>query len=68
MQAQLKQYPGYAPISTGHSLGGALCSIASVSLVHNFPSLKAYSLGQFRTGNPSYAAYGKSLSLCSAFP
>lgn len=59
MQAQLSQYSGYAPIVTGHSLGGALCSIAAVSLVHDFQGLKAYSLGQFRTGNPAYAAYGE---------
>lgn len=57
MQSQLARNPTYSPIATGHSLGGAIASLASASLVHFFPSLTTYTLGQFRTGNPAYAAY-----------
>lgn len=57
MQAQISAHPGYHPIVAGHSLGGALASLSSASLVHYFPNLTSYTLGQFRTGNPAYAAY-----------
>ncbi|KAK4498078.1 hypothetical protein PRZ48_010734 [Zasmidium cellare] len=57
MQAQLSSFPGYKPIVTGHSLGGAIASVASASLVHFFSNLTTYTFGQFRTGNPAYAAY-----------
>ncbi|KAF2173739.1 hypothetical protein M409DRAFT_16013 [Zasmidium cellare ATCC 36951] len=57
MQAQLLYFPEYKPIVTGHSLGGAIASVASASLVHFFTSLKTYTFGQFRTGDPTYAAY-----------
>lgn len=57
ISAQVKAHPRYQLVVTGHSLGAALCSLASMSLVHPFPTLKAYSFGQFRTGNPAYAAY-----------
>jgi len=37
VKAQLEAYPGYALASTGHSLGGALSSLAGISLKQNFP-------------------------------
>lgn len=57
MQSQLSSFPGYKPIVTGHSLGGAIASVASASLVHFLPNLTVYTFGQFRTGDPTYAAY-----------
>ena len=57
MRSQLASHPSYKPIVTGHSLGGALASLASASLVNFFPSLTTYTLGQFRTGNQAYADY-----------
>ena len=54
---QIAKYPDYSLISTGHSLGGALASIAGVSLASNFPdtSLRLFTYGQPRTGNVEYA-------------
>lgn len=57
MQDQISAHPGYHPIVTGHSLGASIASLSSASLVHYFPDLTTYTLGQFRTGNPAYAAY-----------
>jgi len=37
VKTQLEAYPGYALASTGHSLGGALSSLAGISLKQNFP-------------------------------
>jgi len=63
VKAQLAAHPGYGLVSTGHSLGGALSSLAGVSLKANFPSstVYMYTYGQPRTGNPAYAAYVDSL-------
>lgn len=35
---QLTLFPGYSVVTTGHSLGGALSSLAAASLKGNFPS------------------------------
>jgi predicted lipase len=35
--SQLDANPGYTVVSTGHSLGGSLASLAGVSLKSNFP-------------------------------
>ncbi|KLO05084.1 alpha/beta-hydrolase [Schizopora paradoxa] len=60
---QLIQHPSYSLVSTGHSLGSALASLSAVSLAANFPghSLKMYTFGQPRTGNPAYAALAENL-------
>jgi len=34
---QLKAHPGYSVVTTGHSLGGSLSSLAAVTIKHNFP-------------------------------
>lgn len=54
---QLDSYPSYSLVATGHSLGGALASLASVSLAFNFPGvpLRVYTFGQPRVGDPGYA-------------
>ncbi|KAF8079219.1 alpha/beta-hydrolase [Lyophyllum atratum] len=57
--AQLALHPDYTIITTGHSLGGALSSLAGISLKQNFPSskLRLYTYGQPRTGNAVYAQF-----------
>ncbi|KAJ7122136.1 Alpha/Beta hydrolase protein, partial [Mycena epipterygia] len=54
---QLAQFPDYTIVSTGHSLGGSLASLAGVSLKSNFPDtpMRLYTYGQPRTGNQGYA-------------
>lgn len=37
VREQLLEHPGYAIVTTGHSLGGALSSLAGVSMKSNFP-------------------------------
>lgn len=61
--SQLAQNPAYSLVSVGHSLGGALASIAGVSLSANFPnvSLRMFTFGQPRTGNAEYAALAENL-------
>lgn len=58
VKAQLAANPGYALVTSGHSLGGALSSLAGLSLKSNFPSssVTVYTFGQPRTGNAGYAA------------
>lgn len=58
VRTQLAENPSYSLVVTGHSLGGALASIASVSLKANFPftPLKLFTFGQPRTGSSEYAA------------
>lgn len=58
VSAQLGLYPTYSLVAAGHSLGGALASLAGVSLKSNFPnsSVRLFTFGQPRTGNEVYAA------------
>jgi len=57
MRSQLAAHPDYSVVVTGHSLGGALASIAGLSLKVNFPEamVKLYTFGQPRTGDSVYA-------------
>ncbi|KIJ52461.1 hypothetical protein M422DRAFT_243247 [Sphaerobolus stellatus SS14] len=57
VKSQLQAHPGYNLVTSGHSLGGALSSLAAVSLKNNFPSSQVtmFTFGQPRTGNPTYA-------------
>uniref|UniRef100_A0A7I4YTD3 Lipase_3 domain-containing protein n=1 Tax=Haemonchus contortus TaxID=6289 RepID=A0A7I4YTD3_HAECO len=54
------QHSGYELWITGHSLGGALASLAASYIAHNklFPAnkIKVVTFGQPRTGDKSYAA------------
>ena len=63
VKSQLKKYPSYSLISTGHSLGAALASLGGVSLASNFPNskLRVFTYGQPRTGDPGYAALAEKL-------
>ncbi|KAF8575204.1 alpha/beta-hydrolase [Ramaria rubella] len=65
VQDQLNTHPGYSLVTSGHSLGGALSSLAAASLKGNFPFadviMYTYGMyttrGQPRTGNPTYASW-----------
>jgi len=59
VKSQLAAHPGYTIVTSGHSLGGALSSLAGISLQQNFPDtpLLMYTYGQPRTGNPAYANF-----------
>ncbi|RDB25660.1 putative feruloyl esterase A [Hypsizygus marmoreus] len=56
---QIKSHPGFSIVTTGHSLGGALSTLAAVSLRSNFPDkeVRTYSYGAPRTGNQTFANY-----------
>ncbi|RXW17081.1 hypothetical protein EST38_g8781 [Candolleomyces aberdarensis] len=57
VRVQLAQHPGYSIVVSGHSLGGALASLAGISFKRVFPSvpLRVFTYGQPRTGNAAYA-------------
>ncbi|KAA1470189.1 alpha/beta-hydrolase [Dentipellis sp. KUC8613] len=57
VKSQLSSHSGYTIVTTGHSLGGALSSLAGITLKQNFPSspIRMYTYGQPRTGNDNYA-------------
>ncbi|PFH49794.1 hypothetical protein AMATHDRAFT_81145 [Amanita thiersii Skay4041] len=59
VQTQLSAHPGYTLATSGHSLGGALSSLAGISLKQNFPNtpLRLFTYGQPRTGNVIYASF-----------
>ncbi|KAH8929915.1 alpha/beta-hydrolase [Atractiella rhizophila] len=63
VSAQLAAHPGYTIVTTGHSLGGALSSLAAVSMKGNFPNspVRMYTYGQPRTGNNAWAFWVNSL-------
>ncbi|TFK53449.1 alpha/beta-hydrolase [Heliocybe sulcata] len=69
VRSQLASYPGYAIVTSGHSLGAALSSLAAVSMKGNFPTspVRMYTYGQPRTGNPTYAYYVNDLFGSDAF-
>ncbi|KAF5386020.1 hypothetical protein D9615_002529 [Tricholomella constricta] len=61
VKGQLAAYPGYSVVTTGHSLGGSVASIAALSIRAAHPSvpLKLYTYGkccQPRSGNAAFAA------------
>ncbi|KAL4078256.1 Alpha/Beta hydrolase protein [Scleroderma yunnanense] len=55
---QIDAYSTYRVIATGHSLGGAIASIASIAIRNSYPrtSISLYTIGQPRTGDLMYAA------------
>ncbi|KAJ7025698.1 alpha/beta-hydrolase [Mycena alexandri] len=57
--AELVAHPGYSIVATGHSLGGAMASLAGITLQTVFPNtpVKLYTYGQPRTGNVTYATW-----------
>ncbi|KAL0948168.1 hypothetical protein HGRIS_010780 [Hohenbuehelia grisea] len=58
VKSELALHPGYSLVTSGHSLGGALASIAGLSLQQNFHNntVRMYTYGQPRTFN-SVAAF-----------
>ncbi|KAJ7701144.1 alpha/beta-hydrolase, partial [Mycena rosella] len=59
VKSQLGENPDYHLVSTGHSLGGSLASLAALSLHENFPghTVRMYTYGQPRTFNPTGANF-----------
>ncbi|KAF8644785.1 hypothetical protein AX16_008247 [Volvariella volvacea WC 439] len=57
VKSELSSKPGYTVVSTGHSLGGAIASLAALSIRGTHPNvpLKLYTFGQPRTGNDAFA-------------
>lgn len=55
--------PGYSTIITGHSLGGAIATLAYTDLkADNIPIEAAYTMGAPRVGNQAYADFNDALS------
>ncbi|KIM69610.1 hypothetical protein SCLCIDRAFT_102679 [Scleroderma citrinum Foug A] len=65
LDKQIESHPTYSVIATGHSLGGAIASIASIAIRNLYPrtNISLYTTGkcQPRTGNPAYAALVESM-------
>ncbi|KAF3020096.1 hypothetical protein G7054_g8909 [Neopestalotiopsis clavispora] len=57
IDAGMAEHEGYNLTVTGHSMGGALASLAAASLVGQGLSLTPYTYGQPRTGDPNYADF-----------
>lgn len=57
LTSSLAASPGYKLVVTGHSMGGALASLAAASLNGQNFTLTAYTYGQPRTGDQAYADY-----------
>ncbi|KAI0047903.1 alpha/beta-hydrolase [Auriscalpium vulgare] len=57
VREELDVYPDYTVIVTGHSMGGSLASIASLSLKVNLPeaNVRLFTYGQPRTGDSGFA-------------
>jgi len=57
-----QQYPDYKVIVTGHSLGGALATLAALDLISlGFNNLQLVNFGSPRVGEKNFAAYASSL-------
>lgn len=56
---ELIAHPGYNIVSIGHSLGGALASVAGIALQQNFPDshVRLFTYGQPRVGNKQFANF-----------
>ncbi|KAH8929916.1 alpha/beta-hydrolase [Atractiella rhizophila] len=63
VKGQLASHSDYTIVTSGHSLGGALSSLAAVSMKGNFPNspVRMYTYGQPRTGNNAWAFWVNSL-------
>ncbi|KAF8628987.1 hypothetical protein AX15_003610 [Amanita polypyramis BW_CC] len=57
--AQAHSHPHYDLVTVGHSLGGALATLAAVSLKLKFPDhkVRTYSYGSPRVGNKEFADF-----------
>ncbi|PPQ76888.1 hypothetical protein CVT24_008744, partial [Panaeolus cyanescens] len=63
LKQQLVGQNDYTIVTVGHSLGGAVASIAAMAIKANFANVnvRMYTYGQPRTGNPAYANWVNSL-------
>ncbi|KAM4066394.1 lipase (class 3) domain-containing protein [Hirsutella rhossiliensis] len=57
VQSELAANPGMRVTVTGHSLGGALASLATMSLNGSGIETTTFTMGQPRTGNQAYADF-----------
>ncbi|KAH8827784.1 Alpha/Beta hydrolase protein [Flagelloscypha sp. PMI_526] len=59
IRSLLEKHPEYELVTTGHSLGGALSTLAAISLKHNFPEtpVRCYTYGAPRVGNQVFADF-----------
>ncbi|KAL8376654.1 hypothetical protein RB595_007661 [Gaeumannomyces hyphopodioides] len=57
VQAEMAASPNSRVIITGHSLGGSLASLATVSMLGSGINVTTYTYGQPRTGNKAYADF-----------
>ncbi|KAJ8079636.1 hypothetical protein PM082_011223 [Marasmius tenuissimus] len=61
IQTELAAYPDYNLVTSGHSLGGALSSLAAITLHQNFPEkangIRMFTYGQPRTFNGAAAKF-----------
>ncbi|KAJ7651227.1 Alpha/Beta hydrolase protein [Roridomyces roridus] len=63
LAAQRRLHPGHRLVVVGHSMGGALATLAAVSLLQLFPAspmldqTRIYSFGAPRTGNAVFAEH-----------
>ncbi|KAL0956988.1 hypothetical protein HGRIS_003088 [Hohenbuehelia grisea] len=67
---EVKAYPKYQIIVTGHSLGGAVASFGAISLKARYPKtpLKIYTYGSPRVGNQAFADYvEKTVGISNSF-
>ncbi|KAF7298750.1 Lipase-3 domain-containing protein [Mycena indigotica] len=62
--AQLQKFPRYSLVVTGHSLGGAVASLAAPFLKRGLndtlglkPKIRLFTFGQPRVGNPEFVHY-----------
>lgn len=53
------EYPDYSIVTTGHSMGAALATLAGANLRQKIPEkvIDVYSLGSPRVGNQAFAEY-----------
>ncbi|RYP75712.1 hypothetical protein DL771_002199 [Monosporascus sp. 5C6A] len=57
VKAELAANPGYKVTVTGHSLGGSLASLATLSMLGSGIDVTTFTFGQPRTGNQAYADF-----------
>ncbi|KAG8424634.1 hypothetical protein J3458_001407 [Metarhizium acridum] len=60
VKEQRKQHPGYQVVITGHSLGGAVASIAAGYFRKSGIHVDAYTYGSPRIGDPAFATFTSS--------
>ncbi|KAJ7878061.1 Alpha/Beta hydrolase protein [Mycena leptocephala] len=59
VKAEFAEHPAYTIVVTGHSLGGAIASLAAPALKSELPiaAIKLFTFGQPRVGNRKFAAF-----------